>query len=157
MAKPLETNGKGSNLAPVKKKYTVIIGIDPDVEASGVGFWRPEEKYLMLFQFTLWNLFHYLSMINFDETVLVRLEAGHKIRSTWHKGGNGMAKRVGANHEIGRQIEKFCKANGIDVQLIKPQGYSSVDHERFCKITGWNIKEKTNPEKRVAGLLVFGG
>lgn len=66
-----------------------------------------------------------------------------------------MAKRVGANHEIGRQIEKYCIDHNIQLQLVAPCGLSNVNHETFCKITGWPIKDKTNPEKRVAGLLCY--
>src|SRR5690606_36229532 len=88
-------------------------------------------------------------------SLFVRLEAGHNVKSTWHKGGNGMAKRVGANHEIGRQIEKFMIKHGIKHELVKPLEGSRINHETFCKITGWDIKRKTNPETRVAGLLAY--
>ena len=155
MPKSLKTNAKGSNLTPVQKKYHhLVIGIDPDVEASGVSLWNRHTKVLQLDQMNLWSLFVHLKLMASIATV--RLEAGHLVKTTWHAGGNGMAKRVGANHEIGRQIAKFCEANSIQTELVTPLGYSSFSHEKFCKVTGWDIKAKTNPEKRVAGLLVFG-
>lgn len=72
---------------------------------------------------------------------------------SWHGGGKGSAYDVGRNHEIGMQIEKFCKANGINPHLMKPNGYSSMKHEDFCKITGY--KGRTNSETRVAGMFAF--
>jgi len=133
-------------------KHRYVVGIDPDVDKSGFAIYCNALKELELKEFDLFDLFYELKYI---PNCFVRLEAGHKVKSTWHKGGNGMAKRVGANHEIGRQIEKFCKRFNIDYELVKPCGLSSINHETFCKITGWDIKSLTNPEKRVAGLLAY--
>lgn len=132
-----------------------VIGIDPDVDKSGVASFHVQSKQLILGQLDLWDLLNDLCKFDLNGRILVRLEAGHIVKQTWHKGGNGMAKRVGANNEIGRQIEKFCKRFNIPYELVKPCGLSSIDHKTFCKITGWDIKELTNPEKRVAGLLAF--
>lgn len=137
----------------INGNYDYIIGIDPDVDKSGVAWTKSE--MLELREKDLYDLFQLLEALSFSNNVFVRLEAGHTVKSTWHKGGNGMAKRVGANHEIGRQIEKFCKRFNIDYELVKPCGLSSINHETFCKITGWDIKSLTNPEKRVAGLLAY--
>jgi hypothetical protein len=137
-----------------KTEKPFLIGIDPDTHKSGVAIYNRHTKSLHLFEYELWAVFDIIKQMK-DEAI-VRLEAGHKEKSTWHKGGNGMAKRVGANNEIGRQIEKFCIENGIVYELVKPCGFSSYNHETFCQLTGWNKKDKTNPEKRVAGLLVYG-
>lgn len=134
----------------------LIIGIDPDTNKSGYATFWSDPKTFSLHELTLWEIFGALIDTK-GLDVLVRLEAGHKDKSTWHKGGNGMAKRVGANHEIGRQIEKFCIAHYIKLQLVKPHGLSQMSHETFCKITGWDLKVKTNPEKRVAGILAYNG
>lgn len=133
-----------------------IIGIDPDCDKSGVASWNGER--LILGELTLWKLFDFLKLkseTHMGKDLIVRLEAGHKNKKTWHKGGNGMAKRVGANNEIGRQIEKYCINHNIQFKLVAPCGLSNVNHELFCKITGWDLKVKTNPEKRVAGLLCW--
>ncbi len=133
----------------------IFIGIDPDVDKSG--FAILENGKLIIIDCDLSDVFNNLSFLKRAEYKFkVRLEAGHKDKRTWHKGGNGMAKKVGSNHEIGRQIEKFCIKHGIELELVPPQGYSSVTHEAFCNLTGWDKSIKTNPEKRVAGLLVFG-
>lgn len=137
------------------KEYLTIIGIDPDCSKSGFAL-HHNKRVFKLFELTLWELFDQLMYLKSSiRDIKVRLEAGHKVNRTWHKGGNGMAKRVGANNEIGRQIEKFCIEHDIALELVNPCGLSNVNHETFCKITGWDIKQKTNPEKRVAGLLAF--
>ena len=138
-------------------KHRITIGIDPDTNKSGFATFQSTDK-LYLHELSLWEVFYCLReyIVSYQKDILVRLEAGHKVKSTWHKGGNGMAKRVGANHEIGRQIEKFCIEYNIPFELVKPCGLSNINHETFCKITGWDFKKLTNPEKRVAGLLAFG-
>jgi len=135
-------------------KEKLFIGIDPDVDKSGFALWLPEFKELMLNQYSLFDLFNELLGYHKNYDLTVVLEAGHKVKKTWHKGGNGMAKRVGANNEIGRQIEKFLTDNKISFELVMPKGYSSYTHKDFCKITGY--KGQTNSEKRVSGLLVYG-
>jgi hypothetical protein len=129
-----------------------VIGIDPDTNKSGVAIWS-HERGLFLNEFTLWDTFKYLLVHGGNS--IVRLEAGHKDKRTWHKGGNATAKKIGSNNEIGRQIEKFCLEQGFELKLVAPCGLSNVNHETFCKITGWDLKIKTNPEKRVAGLLCY--
>lgn len=136
-------------------EYNIIIGIDPDTNKSGYAEYFIKEKNLELCQFDLSDLFERLLFVSLTNKILVRLEAGHNVKSTWHTGGNGMAKRVGANHEIGRQIEKYLIKNNIKHELVNPFGGSKVNHETFCSITKWNIKNKTNPEIRVAGLLAY--
>lgn len=134
-----------------------LIGIDPDVQASGFAIYDKKAKRLTeLKTLDLTDLFDELKAYNANYHISVNLEAGFLSTATWHKGGTGAAQNVGRNSEIGRQIEKFLKKNNIDYKLIKPAGYSSYDHKKFCMYTGWDIKNRTNPETRVAGLLVFG-
>lgn len=131
-----------------------VIGIDPDVDKSGFAIFYTQNKNLRVFQYSLWDLFE--ELLKFKKPILVRLEAGWLIKKrNWNGGGFAGAGDVGRNHEIGRQIEKFCIKFNIPYVLIKPCGLSGINHATFCKITGWPIKELTNPEKRVAGLLAF--
>lgn len=136
-------------------KQRILIGIDPDCDKSGFAVYHPATKQLSnLKTFDLTNLFNEIMLKAEQFDITVKLEAGWLKPGTWHKGGNGQAKRVGANHEIGRQIEKFLQKNGVKYDLILPQGYSSWKHDQFVKYTGW--QDKTNSETRVAGMLVFG-
>lgn len=132
------------------------IGIDPDCDKSGIAVWHDNE-FVSLSTMDLFDLCDtLLKYYHLQHNVIVRLEAGWLISGTWHKGGNGQAKRVGANHEIGRQIEKYCVKHNIPYQLVKPKGYSSYTHETFCAVTGWPKNKKTNPETRVAAMMVYG-
>jgi len=138
-------------------KEKVLIGIDPDVSLNGFSLYSIGKKQILTLQvYDLVDLMGEISLHNQLYDLTVHLEAGWLINGTWHKGGNGQAKRVGANHEIGRQIEKFMIKQSINYKLIKPAGYSSYKHELFCNITRWPLKIKTNPETRVAGMLVYG-
>ena len=133
------------------------IGIDPDCDRSGFSVYRVgERKITHLECLDLIDLMDRIRLLHQGINIKVYLEAGWLLKATWHKGGVGMAKRVGSNHEIGRQLEKFLIKESIPYQLILPQGYSSFTHDRFCKITGWPANVKTNSEKRVAGMLVYG-
>lgn len=139
----------------IKVKYQYIIGIDPDADRSGFSVYYTASKILLLNESDLYDIFTDLLKYNIDNACLVRLEAGHKDKATWHKGGNAMARKVGRNHQVGFEIEKFLNRFKIPFELVKPCGLSQISHETFCKITGWNIKKLTNPEKRVAGLLAY--
>ena len=143
-------HGKG-----VEMPYDLIIGIDPDVDKSGFAIYSHEQKELKLAQFDLSDIFFELSTITMLHTALIRLEAGHKIKKTWQRRTVGVAKDIGRNNEIGSQIEKYLVKNNIPHELVPPFGGSQVNHDLFCKITGWDVKKRTNPETRVAGLLAF--
>jgi hypothetical protein len=132
----------------------IIISIDCDVNLSGVCIIIDGElEYLNCMK--LWDVFIKLESIKSKEHIVI-IEAGwlNKNRS-WHGGGKGSAYDVGRNHEIGIQIEKFCKDHKINYRLEKPRGYSSVSHDTFMTITEWKHIKRTNPETRVAGLFAF--
>jgi hypothetical protein len=139
-------------------KIEYYIGIDPDVQASGLGVWDTKAKKLI--QLTcedLTDLCATLLSWHQSYVVKVRLEAGWLATGlNWHYGGKRSGNDVGRNHEIGRQIEKYCIKYNIPYELVKPLGYSSWNHRRFCQYTGWPTDVRTNPDKRVAGLLVYG-
>jgi len=132
----------------------IAIGIDPDTIESGLAVYGNGK--LELFTFPLFQLFMKLVELKMENEITVYLESGHLVKGIWHKGGVGAAKRVGANHQIGKEIEKFLIYSNIKYHLVNPQGYSQYSHKSFCRITGWNEKVRTNSEKRVAGLLCFG-
>lgn len=132
------------------------IGIDPDLHKSGYALWWPEERKMELFDYTMYELMCELLYQHRSHDVTVYLEAGHTVKKHWHKKSVGTANNVGKNHAVGQIIEAFLKAEKIPYMLLKPAGYSNYDHGTFCKITGWPVKVKTNPEKRAAGMMVFG-
>lgn len=141
---------------PTTGKIKCAIGIDPDVDESGLAIYFKHNKQLELMQFDLYRLFMKIVQLHLKYDVTVYLEAGHRVKKTWQRRTVGVIKDVGRNNEIGSQIEKFLKGQGIKHVLIEPKGYSSYDHDYFCKITGWDKSKRTNPEKRVAGMMAFG-
>lgn len=142
------------------------IGIDPDVDRSGFALWdKAKKKLVALSTEDLFDLTALLQAYNSANRIMVRLEAGWLIAKSnfsdrnilGSRGANErIAKNVGANHEIGRQIEKYCKKNNIPYELVKPLGYSDYKHDTFCAYTGWSGTKRTNSEERVAGMLVYG-
>lgn len=135
-----------------------IIAIDSDVDKNGVCTIESQdnsENLINLYNMNLWELFNYLFGVGKYADIVI-IEAGwlNKNRS-WHGGGKGSAYDVGRNHEIGIQIEKFCKDHKINYRLEKPRGYSSVSHDTFMTITEWKHIKRTNSETRVAGLFAF--
>jgi hypothetical protein len=140
----------------MNQRPELYIGIDPDVQASGFAVWH-EKQFKELSCLHLAELFTTLECFHAEYRIMVRLEAGWLAKGyNWHKGGLKSANDVGRNHEIGRQIEKHCKQRHIPYILVKPLGYSSYTHERFCMFTKWPVKNRTNSETRVAGMLVYG-
>lgn len=133
----------------------LYIGIDPDVDKSGFAVWDGKQ-YIELSCQSLPDLYTALMAYHEQYGIHVRLEAGWLAKGlNWHAGGLRSANDVGRNHEIGRQIEKYCKANGISYELVKPLGYSAYKHEYFCALTRWPVSIKTNSETRVAAMLVY--
>jgi hypothetical protein len=133
----------------------VTIGIDPDKIENGFAVYNKGNGALFLCQCDLYDTFNKLLWYNLRYEVKVRLEAGHTVRQYWQRRTVGTAKSVGENNNVGYQLERFLIKNKIKHQLVKPCGLSSYTHEMFCKITNWDIKKLTNPEKRVAGLLAY--
>ena len=102
----------------------ILIGIDPDVEKSGVAYYESDTKKLELSNLTFFQLFDYLQHVernkaDLDEVTVV-IEAGWLNKSNWHV-THGTAninaqigQRTGANHEVGRKIVEMCKYIGLN-------------------------------------------
>lgn len=139
------------------------IGIDGDVDKSGFAVIRIEPfkkpKIVQLTTLDLFDLCENLRALNeiYKEPTkvefMVYIEAGWLNNSVNHHASNNkfvagkIGSSVGANLEIGKQIEKFCKKNDIKYRLYKPTS-SKWDAKRFKMITGW--EGRTNSEMRDA-------
>lgn len=143
-----------------KPKY--IIGIDPDVDQSGIAIYDTELKQLTdVRSVPLFALCEQIDVTVAGGNYLIRLEAGWlKKKSNWH-GGKGavaqcIAKQVGRNHEIGRQIEKYLIQQKYNYELLEPRGYSNIfkDAEFFKQVTGWT--KQTNEDSRASCAMVWG-
>ena len=143
----------------MKKK--IYIGIDPDVDKSGVAYYEKDTKVLELSNLRYFQLYDYLKSIKekqIDEEILVRVECGFLNQSNWHKvkgTANINAKigeRTGANFETAKKICEMCEYLGLKHEKVKPTR-RKLNHKEFAQIT--NIINRTNQEQRDAGMLVY--
>lgn len=140
-------------------KIPIYIGIDPDTDKSGVAIYNTGTKKLKEVKaLSFWDLIDELD--SWTIPIHVIIEAGWLIKkSNWHTSqgqtkavGETIAKNVGANHQVGKLIEKFCIQENIEYTLREPRG--KVTDETFKKLTKWT--EKTNQDMRDAAMLVYG-
>ena len=136
-----------------------IIGIDPDVDKSGVCIVNEMLQIERLTTMDLIDLFVLIESMRDCRDIKVIVEAGWKNKTNFHvRGGDSAWKsakigsHVGANHEIGRQIIKFCEKVGVEYHAIKPKGHkmSALD---FKKRSGWT--KRTNQEMRDAYKIII--
>ena len=149
--------------------YDHIIGIDPDVDKSGVAYLHKPTKNLELTKLSFPLLVDYLKFLknSLDGTsnkIIVVVEAGWLVsKSNYHgvygNAGQAVAKKVGANHQVGKLIIETCTHLGIDVVEQKPLAKSwkgrdkKITHEEFAYFTG--ISGRTSQDERDAGLIAW--
>lgn len=136
----------------------ILIGIDPDVTASG--FAKKEGKEITLKNLSFFELFDEIkSHEDMECGVLVYIECGFLNKGNWHKttGSNSVnaqiGQRTGANHETAKKIIEMCEYLKVPYVEIKPTR-SKVDSKFFQQITG--LKQRTNQEQRDAYMLIHG-
>ena len=137
----------------------LFIGIDPDVEKSGVAF--KNGNLIELSNLTFFQLYDYLSFYKERELKpIVYIECGYLNKSNWHKKSNSNAsvnskigERTGANFETAKKIVEMCDYLSLYYVKIKPTK-SKTDSKLFKKITG--IDKRTNQEQRDAYMLIHG-
>lgn len=139
------------------KEAQIIIGIDPDLQKSGVAILGNDMQLKnMTFHETV-ELFRNEQ----DSIKKVVIEAGwENKKANFRTGGNHsrqvneqIARRVGMNHATGILLAEIAQALGIAVLLVKPTK-SKLNAKEFNKITGW--QGRTNQEQRDAGMLIWG-
>jgi hypothetical protein len=139
----------------------VHIGIDPDVDRSGVTEWYPATKQLVINSLAFFDLLGRLqSLKTAGCDIHVVLEAGWLNKSHWHVGANdnrfiasAKGNSTGRNHETGRKLEEMLKYLELSYELRRPRNHK-VDADYFKKLTGY--KGRTNQDERDSALLVFG-
>lgn len=149
--------------------YDIIIGIDPDVEASGVATLIRGTKKIDATTMTLPALMDYLRRVrNIPRwSVAVVVEASwttaHNFHSLPSDSKAVAAKKgyhVGRNHQIGIDIADIARHFSLDVRLQPPlrkiwKGKDrKITHEEICAITGYTAK-RSNQEERDAMLLAW--
>lgn len=145
----------------------IVIGIDPDCEASGVAY--IENNYatceVLAFPELIDKLLSYK-----DSDVRIFIEGGWLISANWHlknthnrHQASAIGNSVGRNHETGRKICEMLDHHNIQYFVRKPllkrwQGQDGkITHKELCEVLqsakiGFDRK-RTNQEERDALLL----
>ena len=110
------------------EKGTVIIGIDPDNQESGVGAVYDDRKFLA-YKMNFPSLIDYIRAMNEShKKVKVVIEGGWLNKSNWHVLSKFMTavkaaaigRSTGMNHQTGILIVECCKHYNIPYEIIKP-------------------------------------
>lgn len=138
----------------------ILIGIDPDVEKSGVAYKNGDDFQLLNLPF--FELLEFFENVQREkggsEKLLVVIEAGWLNKGNWHTKSKGSAalnakigNNTGRNHETGLKIVEMVEYLGIQYRLVKPMT-SKLNSKFFQKITGVT---KSNQEQRDAAMLIW--
>ena len=155
------------------KENKVYIGIDPDVDKSGVAYYDSKTKLLELSTLSFFNLYEYLKVMKYnlkDKELIIVIEAGWENKKSNFRQSyfdkklkkyiaytesvkEKMASKTGRNEETGKKIVEMCEYIELQYLLVKPTT-SKIKSDAFVKITG--VVVRTNQEQRDAAMLVFG-
>ena len=138
----------------------IYIGIDPDVDKSGVAKYNTETKKIEGIE--LLSFFDLLDFLKYyrSTSVKVIIEGGHLNKvANFHnrpgqtkKVGETIAKSVGRNHQTGILIGEMCSYLDIDFEFCRP-AEKKFSSSVFRMMTGIEVK---NQEKIDAAMLVYG-
>lgn len=138
------------------QRTNIYIGIDPDIDKSGIAVWNKADRSLKLFTLSFFDVLFLLDTHQPHCSIIIEAGWLNKL-STWHaaqgRASERIAKNVGENHAIGKLLKQYCSRNRYRYELKQPKR-SKVNAEQFAKMTG--ITERTNQEKRDAAMLVYG-
>lgn len=152
-------------------KYQNVIGIDPDIDKSGVGFLEVTTRKLEVSTLSFPALMDYFDHVveqqnNTGQSVIVVVEASWMMKSNWHlKFGSrkeyaaATGYKVGQNHQTGKLICEMARAKGLEVLEHAPlrkcwKGKDGkITADELQQITG--LIGRTNQESRDAALLAW--
>ena len=151
------------------EKPSIVIGVDPDVDGSGVGVLDLDTHEVKNLQLRLPELVDYLT--DMRGSAMVFVEAGWKNRGNYHLKNKGqyhaskIGEQVGRNHEVSKIIGEFCEHNHVPFVHVVPlkkcwQGPDGkITHEELMALiegSGLSMKKcRTNQEIRDAILLAI--
>lgn len=98
------------------KKYDVVIGIDPDVDKSGVAYLMVEARVIELVNLTFADLLDYLRetrdvLTKEGRFFVVVVEAGWLNKAHWHVGKGGRVLQLNLSAHITQKIQAELKQN----------------------------------------------
>lgn len=158
----------------------LYIGIDPDVDGSGVGILTTKDRKIRVETMTLPELIRFLIGVKNDQDAkgngipVIVVEAGYLNKTNWHAAAIAWrrtrnpisvaaetGRRTGRNHQIAMDIVSVVRdIVGLPVVERRPlvKGWSGTDrkitHEEFVAVTGCD-QRRTNQDQRDAGLLAW--
>ena len=164
-------NPKSDKVGMIQREK-IIIGIDPDVEQSGIGRLDVMERKCTSTHLPFPLLIDYIRDVQEiarlkNRDLIVYVEASWLITHNWHIGWKDSkavaAKKgegVGRMHETGRKIVEMLEHYGIEVREQHPLKKcwngkdGKITHEELTRICGWE-KKRSNQEERDAMLIAW--
>lgn len=163
-----------NNVLTTPHKRRFQIGIDPDVDKSGLAVWDSQEKKLIfLADYRYPDLMERIKelseMCEYDSDWIwgeysIKVEAGwFNKKSNFHGAKNNaiasrIGAKVGANHQVGKLIVEHCLHYGIEAVGVWPlrkmwgkSGKGKITGKEFKMIFGDH--GKTSQEMRDAALI----
>ena len=146
----------------MSQQDAILIGIDPDVDKSGVAIKTPSGMDMKTLNF--FALFDYLRSVKkyANEARLelcVFVECGYLNKGNRHKvlGGSlslnsKIGEHIGQNHQVAKKILEMCEYLGLNYQEVRPTK-TKLDSNQFNEKTGY--KKRTNQEQRDAMMLIW--
>lgn len=142
----------------------IVIGIDPDVDGSGVGILNLETKEVSKAQMKMPQLVEYLRSL---ESVGVIIEAGWYNHGNYHlhrgdtiRCASKKGENIGRNHEVSKIIGEFCEHYHIKYRFVKPLAKcyhgkdGKISHDELMELIeerGYHMEKcRTNQETRDA-------
>ncbi len=155
------------------KKQTYVIGIDPDVDKSGVALLDVNNMTLSTYDFTFPYLLEFLKeQKEKHDDLKIYVEITDRNRTNWHISQHDTVRSaarkgfdVGRNQGLAKTIIEMAEYMCIAVYPIQPfrkcwQGsggkITSMELKRLCEMSGVIFKDnQTNQEKRDAALIAL--
>ena len=150
-------------------RHNTIIGIDPDVDKSGIANLNTDTRDIVVTKLDFPNLIDYLLHVDRltranNKTMIVVVEASWLVsKSNYHahygKAGDAISRKVGENHQTGKLIVEMCKHHNIEVESMYP--LKKMWRGRDGKITADELRQvcgvkcQTNQEMRDACLIAW--
>lgn len=157
----------------------IIIGIDPDVDKSGVATLtlkdnKPQSLTLRSLSFA--HLFDYITTLKAklkdqpDSQLIVSVETNKAGSNNWHLSPRDNRAQIaakgyhlGRNHETGQKLLEIVRHLGINTIAHPPliklwQGrFKKITHQELTQVIPDNLveKKKTNQEERDATLIAW--
>lgn len=157
------------NREEAKMEYETIIGIDPDMEKSGIAIYQRKAKTLFLDSLDICHLIKMIELCDRHNTIFA-VEAGYLNKSNWHiKNASSkvvaseIGRRTGENHATAKHIVSILRGFGFEVieqrPLAKVWRGGKISHKEFlekCKKDGVIVDvNRSNQEERDAGLIAL--